>query len=158
MAGRRLEGGATRIRRATRHDLDALRALIATDVAARSARFDRRLLRHLGSDVSVVEDEDGTLLGAVSLTFVRSFLAGHWRAQLDGIWVTPGGEPLFDALLGAAVRRAAQRHCHELFALGPLDPPLAAALDRGCAERQGAWRLAVVPVAAAAGRGRRRRS
>lgn len=159
MAGRRLEGSASRIRRATRHDLVGLRQLLASDAAERSERFDRRLLRHLGSDVSVVEGDDGSLVGAVSLTFVRSFLAGHWRAHLDGLWVAPGHDPLCDALVDVAVRRAAHRQCHELLALGPLEPRLAAALERRGAGQQGVWRLVVAPAAAApAGRGRRRRS
>lgn len=157
--GRRLEGSATRIRRATRHDLVRLRQLLAGPAVARSERFDRRLLRHLGSEVSVVEGGDGTLAGAVSITFVRSFLAGHWRAQLDGVWVAPGHDPLLDPLVAAALQRAAHRHCHELFVLGPLEPRLAAALERRGAAREGAWRFAVVPAAAVPGRrGRRRRS
>jgi len=158
MAGRRLDGSALRIRRATRHDLPALHRLLATD-AARSGRFDRRLVRHLGGVVAVVEDEDGAMVGALSLVLVRSFSAGHWRAQLDGLWVSPGREALVDRIVDAALERAARRHCHELFVLGPLIPEVAAALERRGAARDPAWRLGVTPAPAPApSRGRRRRA
>lgn len=159
MAGRRLDGSALRIRRATRHDLPALRRLSAQDAAGRSERFDRRLVRHLAGDLAVVEDEDGAMVGAISLVLVRSFRAGHWRAQLDGLWVFPGHEVHVDRILDAALERAARRHCHELFALGPLVPQVAAALERRGAARESAWRLGVTPAPAPpSGRGRRRRA
>jgi GNAT superfamily N-acetyltransferase len=159
MAGRRLDGGALRIRRATRHDLPGLRRLLAVDAADRSERFERRLVRHLAGEVAVVEDEDGAPVGALSVVVFRSFSAGHWRAQLDGLWVSPGGESHVDRILDAALEWAARRHCHALFAIGPLGPYVTAALERRGATREAAWRLGVTPVPApVAGRGRRRRA
>jgi len=159
MAGRRLDGGALRIRRATRHDLPGLRRLLAVDAAARSERFERRLVRHLAGEVAVVEDDEGALIGALSVVVVRSFSAGHWRAQLDGLWVSPGHESHVDRILDAALERAARRHCHELVAVGPLAPCVTAALERRGATREAAWQLGVTPdPAPAAGRGRRRRA
>jgi len=110
MAGRRLEGGA-RIRRAVRHDLPALRALMEMSGPARSERFDRRTLRSASGVVSVVEDAGGTVRAAMSLAFVRSFAAGHWQAHLDGVWVAPAFESLVDDMIEAAHHIAARRHC-----------------------------------------------
>ena len=89
MAGRRLDDTALRLRRATRHDLAGVRALMAADDTGRSERFDRRVLRQLGGTVAVVEDATGAIVGAVSLAAVRSFRAGHWCAHLDGVWMAP---------------------------------------------------------------------
>jgi hypothetical protein len=147
------------MRRATRHDLGVLRPLLPSAAPTRAERFDRRLLRHLGSDVYVAVADDGTLTGAVSLTFVRSFAAGWWRAYLDGAWVAAGEQALLDALVDFAIRRAERRHCHELVVLTPLEPALEAALERRGLRRETCWRTPVTPVVAApAGRGRRRRS
>jgi hypothetical protein len=147
------------MRRATRHDLGGLRPLLSPAAPGRSERFDRHMLRHLGSDVYVAVADDGTLRGAVSLTCVRSFAAGWWRAYLDGVWVAAGEQALLDALVAFAVRRAERRHCHELVVLAPLEPALEAVLERCGLRRETCWRTLVTPaVAAPAGRGRRRRS
>jgi len=147
MAGRRLDGCDARLRRATRHDLPALRRLLGGG-EARSDRFDRRLLRNLGADVYVAETVRGDLVGAVALSFTRSFAAGQWRAHLDGVWVRGEQAPaVLDGLLAHAVARAARRHCRELLVLGLVDDALAAALDRGGFTRGQSWRSALPPDA-----------
>jgi len=147
MAGRRLDGCDARLRRATRHDLPALRHLLgAGDV--RSERFDRRFLRNLGADVYVAETVRGDLVGAVALSFTRSFAAGQWRGQLDGVWVHgEQAHAILDGLLAYAVARAAGRHCRELLVPGPVDHALATALDRAGFTRGESWRAALPPDA-----------
>ena len=146
------------MRRASRHDLPALLELLASQREGRSERFDRRLLRNLGTDVYVALGDDQRMLGAVSLAFVRSFAAGHWRAELDGLWVCAGAEGLIDQLLVFAVQRAAQRHCLELAVTQPPGAALAAALGRHGYRRGDSYRTAVVPVPAKVPRRGRRRS
>jgi hypothetical protein len=97
------------------------------------------------------------VVGALSLAFMRSFRAGHWRAELDGIWVLPGQASLLDALVAVAVEQAARRHCRELRATGPLGSDLAAALGRHGAATIDGRSLALSPAAAAPARRRRRR-
>jgi hypothetical protein len=146
MAGRRLDGYDARLRRATRHDLPALRDLLGG--ADRPARFDRRLLRSLAGDVYVAERAPGDLVGALALSFTRSFAAGVWRAQLDGLWVR--GEQaagVRQALLAFAAARAARRHCRELLVPGPVDEALGAALAQGGFTRGESWQRALPPGA-----------
>jgi hypothetical protein len=158
MAGRKLEGGAARVRRASRHDLPALRRLLTEAPGGRSERFDRRALRHLGGDVYVVDGPDDTILGAVSLSVVRSFATGGWQAALDGVWVSPAAEALVDPLLAFAMRRAEERHCHDLVVTGPVGDALARVLDRRGCRRGVSWRTALTPVAPKTPRRRRPRS
>jgi len=158
MAGRRLEGG-THIRRATRHDLPALRALMGPSAASRTERFDRRSVRRSSEVVSVVEDAQGRVLGAMSLAFVRSFGAGGWQAHLDGVWIAPGCESLAEGMVDVARAIAARRHCHVLCARGPLAPSVQAALERRGALATPGFCLDVPALAdPPAGRGRRRRA
>ena len=158
MAGRRLEGGA-RIRRATRYDLPALRAVMGSSAASRSERFDRRSVRRSSEVISIVEDAQGSVLGAMSLTFVRSFGAGRWQAHLDGAWIASGSESLAEGMVDAARDIAARRHCHLLCARGPLAPSVQAALERRGALATPSFCLEVPPLAEPpAGRGRRRRA
>jgi hypothetical protein len=158
MAGRRLEGGA-RIRRATRHDLPAVLALMGPAAASRSERFDRRGIRRASEVVAVVEDAEGTVRGAMALAFVRSFGVGGWQAHLDGLWIAPGSEALADGMVEAACDVAARRHCHALFARGPLAPFVQAALERRGALAMAGVRVDVTPAAhAPVARGRRRRA
>jgi hypothetical protein len=144
MAGRRLDGCDAHLRRATRHDLPALGRLLGG--RDRSERFDRRLLRSLTGDVYVAEHAAGDLVGAMALSFTRSFAAGVWRAQLDGLWVR--GEraaAVRQGLLAHAAARAARRHCRELLVPGPVDAALAAALAEGGFTRGESWRRALPP-------------
>jgi hypothetical protein len=146
MAGRRLDGCDARLRRATRHDLPALWRLLGA--GDRSERFDRRQLRSLAGDVYVAERGPGELVGAVALSFTRSFAAGGWRAQLDGVWVH--GEhaaTVRGALLAYAAARAARRHCGELVVPGPVDEALGAALAGSGFTRGESWRRALEPGA-----------
>jgi len=158
MAGRRLEGGA-RIRRATRHDLPALRGLMGAAAVPRSERFERRSVRRASEVVSIVEDARGTVVGAMSLTFARSFAAGGWQAHLDGLWIAAGSESLACAILAAARDIAARRHCHLLCARGPLAAPVQEALEQHGALATPGFCLDVPPCAQRpARRGRRRRA
>lgn len=125
----------------------------------RSERFDRRLLRYLGSTVSIVEDAEGTMHGVVSLAVLRSFAAGAWQARLDGVWLERGHEPeLADLVVRAVMREAERRRCHALVALGALPAPVDAALARLGAATVPGRTLPLVPAPPASARGRRRRS
>jgi hypothetical protein len=153
MVARRLDDCGTRVRRATRHDLPALRALIPGNVGERSERFDRRMLRSLAGDVYVAERRPGEPLGVLALSFARSFADGHWRAYLDGVWVSGEAAELVGPLLAHAAWRAARRHCRELVVPGPVGVDLRAALDaRGFAEGT-CWRTPLASAAAGGERG-----
>jgi N-acetylglutamate synthase-like GNAT family acetyltransferase len=155
MAGRRIGDGGDRARRASRHDLPALRRLLGV-AGERSERFDRRLLRALVADVYVVDGPEG-LRGAVSLGFVRSFATGGWRAELDGLWVAPGAETLIEPLVAFAEARAATHQCHELLVIAAASAALSAVLARRGYAESAAWRTAVIPAPVVASPRRRRR-
>jgi hypothetical protein len=134
--------GAVRVRRGRRSDAAGVRGLLRGDAGDRRERFDRRTLASLAGDVYVAEAAGGTIVGIVSVAYLRSLGEGRFAAVLDAARVAAGSGPLLDRLIAFAETRARRRGCRRLAALvEPEDTALRAALaSRG-------WRTGELLVA-----------
>jgi len=127
---RLLPGIGVRVRRGRRHDLAQVRSLLGVPSTDRLERFFRRILRDLGTDVYVAEDDAGAIVGVVSVVYARSLVRGGLSATLDGARArAEPARPLLDGLVAFAEERARKRGCHRLAAwVAPDDGELRAAL------------------------------
>ena len=128
------------IRRATRHDLPALHALMGAPAERRSERFERRLLRTLAACVYVAEDA-GTVVGAVACSFAPSLALSRWCTILDGAWATADRPDVLDALVAFAEERGRRRASARVIAVGPVHPALRRVLAARGYERGDDWAL-----------------
>jgi hypothetical protein len=133
MAARSIPGTDVRVRRGRRQDLPRVSSMLGAAAAGapeRLARFFRRLLGDLGSDLYVAEDARGEIVGLVAVTYARSLMRGGRAALLDGVRTC--GEPagaLLEGLLLFAEERARRRGCRRLTAwVDPDDVALRTAL------------------------------
>ena len=118
-----------RVRRGRRSDVPRVRALLpAADGPARE-RFDRRTFASLAGDVYVAKAPGGTIVGVVSVSYLRSLAEGRFAAVLDAARATAGSRGLLDRLIAFAETRARRRGCRRLAAwVDPADATLRAAL------------------------------
>ena len=117
MSARMLPGTALRVRRGRRRDLPQVQAVLGLASEDRLARFYRRLIADLGTDVYVAEDAAGEIVGIVSLVYARSLVRGGLSAMLDGARARhqPARE-LIEGLVAFAEERARRRGCRRLTA------------------------------------------
>jgi hypothetical protein len=117
MAGQRLPGTLIRVRRCRRNDLSPVSALLRVEADGRFERLFARLVRDLGGDVYVAENEAGEIVGLVALRYMRSLAARGMAAILDQARAREGAEsPLLDGLVAFAEARARRRGCDRLTA------------------------------------------
>ncbi len=120
---------AVRVRRGRRSDVVRARALLPAGEPRRE-RFDRRTFASLASDVYVAEDADGTIVGIVSIAYLRSVREGRFAAVLDAARAAADSAALLDRLIAVAETRARRRGCRRLAAwIDPGDAALRAALE-----------------------------
>jgi GNAT superfamily N-acetyltransferase len=114
---RLLPGTALRVRRGRRRDLPQMQAVLGVPPGDRPVRLYRRLLADLGTDVYVAEDEDGEIVGVVSMVYARSLVRGGVSALLDGARARHRpARPLLEQLVAFAEERARRRGCRRLAA------------------------------------------
>src|SRR5207249_5975296 len=95
-----LPGTAVRVRRGRRRDLAQVQSLLGMPDEPRLARFFRRLVADLGSDVYVAENPDGAIVGLVAVVYARSLVRGGVTASLDGARAREvPARPLLDGLV-----------------------------------------------------------
>src|SRR4029453_17229533 len=93
-------------------------------------RFDRRTITSLAGDVYVAEDARGTIVGMVSVAYLRSMAEGRFAAVLDAARAAADSQPLLDRLIAFAEARARRRGCRRLAAwIEPDDVALRTALE-----------------------------
>src|SRR5215475_4827661 len=108
-----LPGTGIRLRRGRRRDLAQVQSLLGLAGGGRLARFFRRVVSDLGTDLYVAEDGDGAIVGLVSVVYARSLVRGGVSATLDGARAAPA---LLDRLVAFAEERARRRGCRRLAA------------------------------------------
>ena len=117
-----------RVRRGRRRDLPQVQSLLGIAGGDRLARFFRRVVADLGTDLYVAEDGDGAIVGLVSVVYARSVVRGGMSATLDGARAR-AVPALLDRLVAFAEERARRRGCRRLAAwVEPGDTELRAAL------------------------------
>ena len=104
--------------------------MLGTEAPERLARFYRRIIADLGTDVYVAEDARGEIVGLVALVYARSLVRGGLSATLDGAHARHApARALVDGLVAFAEERARRRGCRRLTAwVGAEDVELRAAL------------------------------
>lgn len=123
-----LPGTGIRLRRGRRRDLAQVQSLLGLAGGDRLARFFRRVVADLGTDLYVAEDGDGAIVGLVSVVYARSLVRGGMSATLDGARAR-AAPALLDRLVAFAEERARRRGCRRLAAwVEPGDAELRAAL------------------------------
>jgi hypothetical protein len=123
------QGASIRVRRGRRDDVDAVQALVGRANDGARARFDRRTLGGLGSDVYVAVDASGSIRGAVALGYVRSVAEGRSLAVLDGIWVAAGWDAVATVLVAWMGLRVRRRGCDRVVVTAAaVSAPVATAL------------------------------
>ena len=115
MAARLLPGTTTRVRRGRRHDFPHVQAVLGRAGGDRAERLYHRMMRDLGTDLYVAEEEGGTIVAVVVLAYGRSLGAGGLVAVLEV--ARRSTEPrLGEGLVAFAEERARRRGCRELAA------------------------------------------
>jgi predicted N-acetyltransferase YhbS len=126
MAARYLPGTALRVRRGSRHDLAAVRAVLGrSGDDARERRFFHRVARDPSVDLYVAED-DGGIVGVVALAYARSLVRGERAATLE-VACRPAAA-VVEGLVDFATERARRSGCRAIACIGTPDPELRAAL------------------------------
>jgi len=112
-----LPGTAMRVRRGRRRDLPQVETVLGAGAGDRLARYYRRILADLGTDVYVAEDAHGEIVGIVAVAYARSLMRGGLSAMLDGACARhQPARPVLEGLLAFAEERARRRGCRRLTA------------------------------------------
>ena len=72
MAARLLPGTTTRVRRGRRDDFAHVQAVLGQAGGDRAERLYHRMMRDLGTDLYVAEEEGGTIVAVIALAYGRS--------------------------------------------------------------------------------------
>jgi N-acetylglutamate synthase-like GNAT family acetyltransferase len=112
-----MHDGVVKIRRGRRTDLSGLLALLPPTAPAALDKAQVRRWRRLASDPSLdfyVAEQNGALLGALLICYVRTLREQGWRAILELALLPSSSCELGQDLVKFAKARARQRGCRSL--------------------------------------------
>jgi hypothetical protein len=110
---------AIKIRRGRRTDFPALQKLFSSGMPALADKAQVRHWRRLASDPGLdfyVAEQDGAILGALLVCYVRVLREPGWQAILDMASLMPSVCSLGPLLVNFAKARARKRGCRQLLA------------------------------------------
>jgi N-acetylglutamate synthase-like GNAT family acetyltransferase len=114
-----MHDGIVTIRRGKRTDLPQLLSLLTPTASVDQDKEQARHWRRLAGDPSLdfyVAEQNGALLGALLVCYVRMLREHGWRAVLDLVFRPPSPDALGQDLVNFAKARARQRGCRHIIA------------------------------------------